>query len=209
MEITKISTQARNPERVNLYVDGKFYRGLDRLVAIKLGLRPGLTLNPILVGKLETTQSENSAWEWALRSLQISSKTVREMRVRLSRKFEPAIVDTLMQKLLAADLLNDQRFAEQLARRYGQQGTKSKREILLKLIQKGIDFETAKGALVAEVSDTNSALTLAQIKNRSLPIDLSWQERYTKIASYLARKGFGYTEIRQAVTKINLDLETK
>ena len=60
MEITKLTTQARNPNRINLYVDGKFYRGLDKIVAIQLGLRPGLTLTSTLIQRLEKHQYANS-----------------------------------------------------------------------------------------------------------------------------------------------------
>ncbi len=206
MEITKISVQARNPERVNLYVDGKFYRGLDRLVALKLGLKSGLTLNPQLIDRLETTQSENSAWEWALRSLQVSPKSVRDMRMKLKRKFEPELVESIMKKLEDADLLNDERFAERLVGDLIRRGTKSKKEIALKLRQKGIADNVTKQALDQVESDADAALKLALIKNRSLKEDLSWRERYEKIASYLARKGFPYADIRKTVTKENLDL---
>lgn len=206
MQITKISVQARNPERVNLYIDGKFYRGLDRLVALKIGLKPGLTLNPQLIDRLETTQTENSAWEWALRSLQISPKSTRDMRMKLKRKFEPELVESVMERLKSADLLNDERFAERLVNDLIRRGTKSKREIALKLRQKGIVDDIAKLALNQSISDLDAATKLALIKNRSLRADLPWQKRYEKIASYLARKGFVYADIRRIVTRENLDL---
>lgn len=206
MQITKISVQARNPERVNLYIDGKFYRGLDRLVALKLGLKSGLTLNPQLIDKLETTQSENSAWEWALRSLQISPKSTRDMQMKLRRKFEPELVESVMEKLKNTDLLNDERFAERLVGNLVRRGTKSKKEILLKLRQKGIANDFARLALNQVGSDAEAAMKLAFIKNRSLRGDLPWQKRYEKIASYLARKGFTYADIRRTVTRENLDL---
>lgn len=206
MQITKISVQARNPERVNLYIDGKFYRGLDRLVVLKIGLKPGLTLNPQLIDKLETTQTENSAWEWALRSLQIAPKSTRDMRMKLKRKFEPELVESVMERLKNADLLNDERFSERLVGELIRRGTKSKKEIALKLRQKGIADDVAKLALNQSISDADAAMKLALAKNRNLQADLSWQKRYEKIASYLARKGFSYADIRRIVTKENLDL---
>lgn len=208
MEITKISVQAKNSERVNLYVDGKFYRGLDRLVAIKLGLKSGLTLNPTLLDKLETTQSENSAWEWALRSLQVSPKSKREMLQRLNRKFEPELATAVMLRLSSAGLIDDRKMAEQMVQRFVQQGTKSKKEILLKLRQKGIEFDVAKGAVEQTPNDTLAAVTIAVMRNRALKDSLTWQTRYEKIASYLARKGFNYADIKRAVTRENLDRET-
>ncbi|MFA5010220.1 MAG: RecX family transcriptional regulator [Patescibacteria group bacterium] len=208
MEITKISPQAKNPERINLYVDGKFYRGLDRLVAMKLGLKSGLILNPKLLDQLETTQSENSAWEWALKSLQISPKSKRDMGIRLRRKFEPPLVEAVMERLTNANLLDDQKLAEQWINRFVLQNTKSRKEILLKLRQKGIEESAIKSAAAGIPDGTIAVLNLAKIKNRSLKRELSWKERFEKLASYLARKGFSYQEIRQTVTPTNLEIET-
>ncbi len=205
MEITKISVQVRNPERVNLYVDGKFYRGLDRLVALKLGLKSGLTINPRLIDRLETTQSENSAWEWALRSLQISPKSIRDMRMKMKRKFESELVESIMKKLENVGLLNDEKFAERLVGDLVRRGTKSKKEISLKLRQKGITTDISKLVLEQIESDADAVLKLALIKNRGLREDLLWRERYEKIVSYLARKGFSYADIQKVVTKENLD----
>ncbi len=204
MEITKISVQARNSERVNLYVDGKFYRGLDRLVALRLGLKPGLTLSPKLVDKLETTQTENSAWEWALRTLQISPKSERDLYRKLERKFESDLAKRVVKRLKDADLLNDRRLAERLVSELVASKTKSKKEILLKLRQKGIPNDLARGVVMKVESEEDTVMKLALVKNRKLSADLPWKERYEKVASYLARKGFGYSDIRKAVTRENL-----
>jgi len=208
MEITKLTPQVRNPERVNLFIDGQFYRGLDRLVAIKLGLRPGLTLTPQLLGRLETTQSENSAWEWALRSLQASPKSQREMGRRLKQKFEPALAKALFHRLMAAGLLDDKRLGEALVDKYVRQG-RSRKEISLRLLRKGIDRTTAQTALGERHDDVEQMIKLAQVKDHRLKADLPWRERFEKIAGYLARKGFGYSDIRQAVTKTNLESDTE
>ncbi len=207
MEITKISVQARNPERVNLYVDGKFYRGLDRLVALRLGLKPGLTLSPKLVDRLENTQTENSAWEWALRILQTSPKSERDMYRKLERKFEPDLAERVVKKLKDTDLLDDQRFAERLVGELVNSKTKSKKEILLKLRQKGIPNDLARGAVGKVESEEDAVMKLALGKSRKLSADIPWKERYEKVASYLARKGFGYSDIRKVVTKENLDAD--
>lgn len=208
MEITKITPQAKSEARVNLYVDGRFYCGLDRLIALKLGLKPGLTLTPKLLDKLTTDQAENSGWEWALRTLQISPKSEWEMRQKLSQKYPSAMVNDLMDRLKTLGLIDDQKLAEQLIHRYTDQGTKSQKEILQKLLAKGIAGEVVKPLLNTPDTNLRASLKLAQIKNRGLAIDLPWRTRYEKIATYLVRKGFNYTEIKQVVTPANLNLDT-
>lgn len=209
MEVTKLTPQAKNPQRINLYVDGKFYRGLDRLVALKLGLKPGLTLNPRLIDQLETTQSENSAWEWALRTLQVSPKSEREMEQKLRRRYDDDIVPSVMNRLRAANLLNDSRLADQVVHQLRERGTKSQKEILLKLRQKGIEPVLAQAALGDTSSDAMAAVRLAQIKKRTLKPAMSQPERFQKLAGYLARKGFSYQDIRAAITAIDLETDTE
>lgn len=208
MQITKITPQVKTEARVNIFVDGKFYRGLDRLVVLKLGLKPGLTLTPKLLDSLESTQAENSAWEWALKNLQVSPKSEREMHKKLIQKYSPEMVSDVMARLKTAGLIDDQRLAAQIVQRYINQGTKSQREILQKLTQKGIDQAFAKPILAENNSNLSAVLKLAKIKNRSLRPDLPWRERYEKIAGYLIRKGFNYAEVKQVVTPTALNLDT-
>lgn len=206
MEVTKITGQRSNPNRVNLHVDGKFYRGLDRIVAMRLGLKQGMTLTPYLVKKLESTQTQNSAWEYALRSLQRSSKSIKTLRKKLADKFDPRTVEETIDKLVGSQLIDDKKLARVLVERYILQENNSRRQIIAKLFGKGIPNTVAYEA-VAQINQSNeqtAALKLARYKNRQLR-DLSWQERFKKIGAYLARRGFNYQTIKQTVTPENLE----
>jgi regulatory protein len=50
--ITAIETQRRDPERVNVYLDGEFAFGFSRLVAVSRGLVEGRSLSPAEVEAL-------------------------------------------------------------------------------------------------------------------------------------------------------------
>ncbi len=206
MEVTKIIGQRGNQNRVNLHVDGKFYRGLDRIVAMKLGLKQGMTLTPYLVKKLESTQTQNSAWEYALRSLQRSNKSIKTLRKKLADKFDPQTVEETIDKLVGSQLIDDEKLARVLVERYILQEKNSRRQIVAKLFSKGIPeaivYEAA--AQINQGNEQISALKLARYKNRQLQ-GLSWQERFKKIGAYLARRGFNYQTIKQVVTPENLE----
>lgn len=208
MEVTKVSIQLKNSNRVNVFVDGKFYRGLDRIVAMKLGLRRGLTLTPYLVKQLEGTQQQNSAWEYALRSLQRSPKSIKSLKQKLITKFEPIVVDETIEKLVANQIVDDDKLAQNLVAQYIEQGSKSKKQITTKLIQRGIprDVIQKAAANVTRDHEYSAALKLAQHKVRELK-DFPWREKFEKIGAYLARRGFNYDLIRTVVVPENLEIE--
>lgn len=208
MEVTKLAIQAKNPNRVNLHVDGKFYRGLDKIVVMKLGLKQGVTLTPYLVKRLEGAQTKNSAWEYALRSLQRSGKSVEAMKRRLTERFDPEIADTTITKLLAGGILDDKKFALSIVRQHLEQGNKSKRQIIAKLKNKRVGDSIIQEAIstIGQTHEKAAALQAALYKNRQLK-DADWRERFEKIGAYLARRGFRYETIREVVTPENLEVQ--
>lgn len=207
MEITKLTTQARNPNRINLYVDGKFYRGLDKIVAIQLGLRPGLTLTSTLIQRLEKHQYANSAWEWALKSLQRSAQSEWQLRRKLAQRFPENMVDDTIRRLQNQRLLDDEQLAGRMAARY-MAAHKSHRQILLLMRTKGIAQPIAQAA-VSQLPVTypqTAALMLARRKYRQLPTG-EWRIVYPKIVAYLSSRGFNYATIRQVATREALETE--
>ncbi len=206
MQITKLSVQARNPERVNLYLDGRFYRGLDKIVAVKLGLKPGLTLTPQLVAKVESHQTESSAWEWALRSLQRGPKSAALMRRKLLERFAPNIAQATLTHLTATGLISDNQLAEHLIAGYIASGRYSRKQIWARLKTKQLPDAIIRAALQAipDEAETQAAMGLAargQRKWQTLP----WRERSQKIAGYLAQRGFNYAVIKRVVTRAALE----
>ncbi|MFH0905609.1 MAG: RecX family transcriptional regulator [bacterium] len=199
MEITKISPQTKNPERVNLFVDGKFHRGLDRLVAIKLGLKPGLTLTPKLLTELERSQSHNTAWEYALLLLRYGPRSIAQMHQRLSRKFTPGATTEVIKRLKEAGLLDDNLAAEQLATSVAN-GRRSRRQIESKLLQRGFSREVAKVNLAKLDPQLEEQAALELARRRFVKLTgRPWREQFQNIAAYLSRRGFNYNVIARTV----------
>ena len=201
MEITKLTTQAKNPERVNLFVDGKFYRGLDKIVSLRLGLKVGLTLNPHLVKQLETQTADNDAWEYALKSLQYSAKSTSMLKKKLTERFGEVMAQETITKLTTSKILNDTELAENLVSRYMEQGMKSRRQITTWFKLKGFEKEVVDQAVepIDEPYEKEVALKLARKKYSQLDKDMDWFEKRDKVSMHLAQKGFAYGVIRQIV----------
>jgi len=203
MIITKITEQAKNPDRVNIYIDDQFYAGISKLVAIQLGLKAGLPLNPEMANQLEQLESTKNVWDYSLRSLARAPKTERQLRRRLADKFGEEPAQATLQKLKNDGLIDDRKLAESLVGRHLRQEDKSRLEILAELKVKGIpeSFIPEALALLDDEYELRTATRLAAIKGRSQKADVN------KIGQYLARKGFGYAVIKMAVKELGRDLE--
>lgn len=206
MIITKISQQSRDPERANLYVDGKFYAGLHTLVVLQLGLKVGQVLSPQLIAQLTKTESTQSIWDYSLRNLSASPKSRRQLVGKLASKFNKEEAESTVARLEEAGLVDDERLAEMLVTRHVLSANKSRREIEAALTLKGLPREIVKAALATLPSeyDEEAATRLVKIKVAGSEMDESAK---LKITQYLGRKGFDYGVIRKALSSLGGDVE--
>jgi regulatory protein len=206
MQITKLTTQAKNPDRVNLFVDGKFYRGLDRIVAVKMGLRAGLTLNLYLIKQLDAQTADNDAWEYALKSLQYSPKSTTALKKKLQERFDEKVAIETIAKLIDSKILDDDELAANLVNKYMEQGIKSRRQIMLWFKTKGFDTSTIQQAVepLDEIYEKEVALKLGKKKYSQLDKAMDWFKKREKVSMHLAQKGFDYGVIKAITTEESL-----
>jgi regulatory protein len=207
MMITKISEQAKNPDRANIHVDGKFYAGINKLVVVQLGLRVGLELSPELAGKLSQLEGTNNVWDYALRSLSVAPKSRSRMIRKLTEKFDAETAKETVEKLSQDGLVNDELLASNIVSTQIRMETKSRMEIAAMLSARGIDKEAAKVALdqIYDDYEARAIQHLVEVKSRGTTKD--GEELRQKIGQYLARKGFGYPAIKKALVELGSNVE--
>jgi len=206
MKITKLTPQTKNPQRVNVFVDGAFYCGVDASVAFRLSLSPGMVITPEISGELSTQDEFARGWNYALRCLRVASQSVRRLREKLTRRLEnEELADEIMKRLIEADLVNDQRLAESVIARFASSKTKSVREIRLLLQKKGISPALIRSleTNLNEIDPKEAIAKLAEGKLRQVR-DSDPKVRFEKTAAYLARKGFRYNEIKAVLDELLL-----
>ncbi len=140
-----------------------------------------------------TSQSERErAHATALRLLTHRSRSVAEMRSRLTRKdFSTEVVEDEIDRLIGSGLLDDRRFAKEKAASLVRGGL-GPRGILSKLFASGIDKELATAALDEAMGEAGGEQTLARnvaSKRFGELADASHEAR-TKAARFLVRRGF-------------------
>lgn len=86
MKITSISVQARNPDRVNVSIDGKYRLSLDVWQVTELGLRNGAEVTEEELAKWEEESAFGKLYARALEYTMIRPHSAKEVRDYLWRK---------------------------------------------------------------------------------------------------------------------------
>lgn len=194
-KITALTPQKRNPNRVNVYLDGEFAFGLAAITAAYL--RTGQALSSAEIEKLQDADLEEKAKNLAIRYIEYRPRSIAETRRHLRKKEYPeAVVARVLERLEAVELLNDAAFARYWVEQRETFKPRSKMALQQELRQKGIDRNLIDEA-VAEVDELAAATQAAQPKARRWQ-SLPEQAFRKKLGGFLQRRGFGYGIVREA-----------
>jgi regulatory protein len=143
----------------------------------------------------------------ALDLLSARPYTVRQLRRKLIQKEVPAAeADIVIERLIAAGLLDDERYALAYARsKLVGQGA-STRRIGQDLARKGVSTELAKQAIaqivVEEEVDTRAVIERVARKKLASMSDLEPVVMRRRLFAFLARRGYELNEIRDVVAAV-------
>ena len=198
-KITALEAQKRNPNRVNLYLDGEFAFGLARIVAA--WLKVGDVLDEAKIQTMQVEDARERAIQQALLFLSYRARSESEIRKNLRKhEISEEIIEETIARLRQDGLANDNQFARAWVENRAAFRPRSRRLMAMELRQKGLDEETASAAL-QEVNDEALAYEAAQ-KKAARFAKLEWQEYRKKLSDFLARRGFSYAVIAPIVTKL-------
>lgn len=214
MKITALSAQVKNPERINVFVDGKFCFGLDLAQVVDLGVKVGLEISAARLSELEKEGEFGKLYLQALNYCLLRPRSVRELRDYLWRKTLPSkyktrqgnikeragvsadLTERVLAKLQSKNYVNDEKFAAWwVENRFRTKGV-SARRLRQDLVSKGISHEVIERTLAE--SDRQDSDELAKIIAKKA-------KRYAdsqKLIAYLVRQGFDYDDVKQAVAEL-------
>jgi regulatory protein len=198
-KITAISVQKKNPNRVNIYLDGEFAFGVARITAA--WLKNGDELSDEKIAKLLDEDSREWAYQQAMLFLSYRARSEKEIRQNL-RKHEMAegVIDETIERLRKAGLANDNEFAQAWVENRNTFRPRSRRALAMELRQKGLDDETIHSA-TSGVDEDALAYEAAQKKVGRFK-SLEWNDFRKKLSEFLARRGFPYSVIAPTVTRL-------
>jgi regulatory protein len=200
-QITDIKPQVKKPGYYNIFVDGKFALALSELDLSSNSLKVGQQLNGSELSDLHKTYTSSKCYHYALRYLATRPRSVSEMRDYLLRKqFSESDIDSAITKLEQSNYLNDQNFAELWVENRMRLNPKSSSVLSAELVKKGIDRDIISEVLSSLSYEDQLASLISIIESKA------HQTRYKdkqKIIEYLARKGYSYGLIKEALESTN------
>jgi len=197
-KITALKFQKRNPERVNVYLDGSFAFGLPAIIAARL--KPGQILSDAEIQSLQADDTVETAYDRTLNYLSYRPRSRAEVeRYLQKRDLTEGQIEVVADRLERAGLLDDEEFARYWVENRERHRPKGLRALRYELREKGISDRIIDQAL-ASVDATDSAYRSAAPKARQLA-DLDEQAFTRKIVEYLARRGFDYELARDAARR--------
>ena len=198
-KITAISVQKKNPNRVNIYLDGEYAFGVARITAA--WLKNGDELSDEKISKLLAEDAREWAYQQALLYLSYRARSEKEIRQNLRKHEMPEeVIEETIERLRKAGLANDNEFAQAWVENRSTFRPRSRRSLAMELRQKGLDDETVHSA-VSGVDEEALAYEAAQKRLGRLK-GLEWNEFRKKLSEFLARRGFPYSVIAPIVTRL-------
>ena len=203
--ITSLTTQAKNPNRVNVFIDDEFACGLALEVALELRVGQVITRNDL--EQLDKRDDVHRARERVLRLLARRPYSSAEIARYLQRhKIDGEIVQIVIEDLSEARLIDDEAFAAYWVEQRRAFRPRSRLALRQELGQKGIRQDIVNDALTM-LDETAAARKIAQKQARRWD-GLPEAERRTRLTRYLMRHGYPYDVVVEVVAETWLALHT-
>ncbi len=209
MRITALEPQVNNPERINLYVDGRFLLGVNAAIVLQMGLRLEQELLSDQLEQLRSEEAEQQAVDRALNYLSYRPRSREEVRRYLRRKeTPPEIIEAALERLDRLDFVNDRTFAGFWIESREQFSPRGARALKNELRMKGVERDVVD-ELVDDEQDEERALRAGRKKAMSLVNvpNIDYATFRNRLGSFLQRRGFGYQVTTRTVRALWKELK--
>ena len=197
MIITNLKQAVKNPNRVNIFVDGKYEFSLDMTQVVDFGVKVGREITDGELAELKKASEFGKLYQRALEWVLMRPRSEKELNDYLrkkiyEKKLNEEFKNSVYERLKKKGYVNDLRFAEwYVENRFIKKGV-SKTRLRIELTKKGISREIIDEML--SVRDDEE-----EIKKIIARKSVKYNDE--KLALYLARQGFSYDLIRRMVGK--------
>ena len=209
MKVTAVTAQQKDPNRVNVMVDGTYRFSLDIFQYADLGIKIGKEYTEEELFALETESQFGKVYARALEYCLMrphSSKEVRDYLYRKTRDtrtkaggikkgVSPVVTQRAYERLVEKGYIDDVKFARYWIENRNLTKGASKRKLQAELRAKGVNGDVVERLLAGTDRSDASELQKIIAKKRTRYPDEQ------KFMQYLARQGFGYDDIKRALTE--------
>ena len=202
-EIVSICPDQRRARRLTVSLASGSALSVHQVVAKRLGLAEGQTVEPRELARTASAEEAQAAWEAGLQLLGYAARSRRELAERLAqRDFRREASAEALSRLAAAGYVNDETFAREWVERRLRQRPCGRRVLEGELLRKGVSRELAAAAIAASLdADTELELATALAQRRLERSNQADERVRRRIYGLLARRGFSAETIREALAR--------
>jgi regulatory protein len=204
-KITDLKQQKRNPNRINIYLDGEYSFGLSRIVAAWLQI--GQMISDDKIAKLKNEDQIEVALQKALGFINYRPRTESEVSKKLSGLgYDDNEIEIVINRLREIGALSDDRFAQMWIENRTTFRPRSQKMLKMELRNKKVAEEIIQQALAEAENDEVLALDAGNRYAKRL-VHLDGNDFRKKLSAFLARRGFSYGIVIPVVNKIWADVQ--
>ena len=196
MKITSIKQQIKRAGRYSIFVDGEYLFSLSEAALLESKITNGQELSVDQVAQYQQLSADDKIYNQTLRYIALRPRTKWEIEAYLKRKnSSPTLLETTLNKLSNIGLIDDKKYAQSFVNDRRLLRPSSRRKLINDLRRKHIPPAVIEETVGNEVNDEQSALKAIIDKKRQ-------QTKYQddlKLMQYLARQGFNYGDIKDAL----------
>ncbi len=207
-EVTNLKPGVKNPNRVNVFLDGQFAFSLDLTQVLDAKLKLGAKLSPAERQKLEHASEFGKLYARTLEWVLVRPRSVREARDHLRlKRFQKSYtytdddIEAVISRLVAKNYVNDESFARWFIENRNLKKGVSRRRLEQELAGKGIDKSLIEELLNASPRSDESEIKKVIIKKAKTSTP-------EKLLRYLLSHGFPYDASKSLVEAYFTDPDT-
>lgn len=199
MKVTNVSRYKGTTYEVEIDDSRKLYLHID--IITDFSVRTGMELERDELRKIVYASNFRRAYQRALFLLDYRDYSAKEMTEKLVKTYKSeALCGAVLNKLKENGFIDDERYAEKLARKLVEIKKYGFRRAKRELMQKGIEQFTAEDALADyEYTFEENLAELLKTKHSRYLTDSSDRKSIEKVKSALVRYGYDFSEINRAV----------
>lgn len=207
-KITKIEVQKRNKERVNVYIDNVYAFSIYSELVYRENLRVNSEIDEEKILSLAKKENVSKCKETALKIIERSYKTEKEMQKKLMEKgYDFDSIEIVINFLKEYNFINDSNYVKMYIK--DRISTQGKQKIKYSLIRKGISVEIIDEFINKIESDDEKVVAIEMAKKKYKTLIKRENDRFklwNKLCRYLVGRGYDYSISKEVVNEV-LDME--
>jgi regulatory protein len=201
MRITAIKQQLKRSSYYSVFVENKYEFSLSDSALLDSKLASGQTLSEEQLEQYKQLSNDDKIYNRVLSYISLRPRTRWEIETYLKqKKTSPTLSESILNKLSDKALIDDAKFARAWVNDRRLLRPTSKRKLILELRQKRVEDEIIHKVLSEQDTDSDASALASLIESKRR------QSKYQddlKLMQYLARQGFSYGDIKNALSSEN------